>query len=289
MKSNFAASVILYHPQIEDIANISTYCTKVDKVYIYDNTEDKSNENLFSEMDNVSYFWDGENKGLSVRLNAACNRAISDGFDYLLTMDQDSSFLEENLDCYFNDILNFSNKESVAIYGLVYDKENIAVKRDEVSFIKKDHLITSASVVNLKLFTIIGGFDENLFIDGVDIDYCFAALVKGFDNIEFQNNFFKHSLGEPKRKGSITSFYLYKKNVMIHPPVRVYYMKRNMLYLEAKYGDVLPEIIATQKKAYQRHIKRCVKYSDSFFKTLYMLNLAESDFKNKIMGKITLK
>jgi len=40
--------------------------------------------------------------------------------------------------------------------------------------------------MNLKAFSIIGGFDENLFIDGVDIDYCYAAMTKGFNNIIFK-------------------------------------------------------------------------------------------------------
>jgi len=113
----------------EDIANILTYINKVKKVYVFDNTEGKSNENLFQNFENVSYFWDNENKGLSIRLNEACKKAIEDGFEYLLTMDQDSSFLEENLEVYFKDILNFSNKEQVAIYNLEYDKEYLSVKK----------------------------------------------------------------------------------------------------------------------------------------------------------------
>jgi rhamnosyltransferase len=285
MKNNFAACVILYNPKEEDISNILTYINKVKTVYIFDNTEGKSNENLFQNFENASYFWDNENKGIAIRLNEGCKKAIENGFEYLLTMDQDSSFLEENLDVYFKDILNFSNKEQVAIYNLEYDKEYLSVKKDQVIFEKKDHLITSASVMNLKLFSNIGGFDENLFIDGVDIDYCYAAMAKGFDNIQFKNNYFKHSLGEPVRKGSVTSLYLIKKNVRIHSAIRVYYMKRNMLYLEEKYGAIFPEFIDKQKKIYKRHIKRCIKYSDTFLKVIQYRNKAIADFKNKKMGK----
>lgn len=288
MKNNFAACVILYNPKQEDIANILTYVNKVKKVYVFDNTEGKSNENLFQNFENVSYFWDNENKGIAVRLNEGCKKAIAENFEYLLTMDQDSSFLEENIDQYFNDILNFKEKEKVAVYGLEYDKEYINVLKDQISFEKKDHLITSASVMNLKLYKIIDGFDENLFIDGVDIDYCYAAMSKGFDNIEFKNNYFKHSLGESIRKGSVTSFYLIKKNVRIHSAIRVYYMKRNMLYLEEKYGVIFPDFIKKQKKIYKRHIKRCIKYSDSFFTVLKYRNRAIIDFKHKKMGKFSL-
>jgi rhamnosyltransferase len=283
MKNHFAACVILYNPSEDDFKNIDTYIDKVSKLYIYDNTETKSNESIFKNYQNVHYFWNAENKGLSICLNQACEKALNDNFNYLLTMDQDSSFLEENIDQFFSDILSFPDKEKVAVYGLEYDKDYKSLGK--VIFNKKDHLITSASVINLKLFNEIGGFDVNLFIDGVDIDYCYAAMTKGFYNIQFKNNYFKHSLGEPVRKGSVTSFYLIKKNVRIHSPIRVYYIKRNMLYLEEKYGTIFPKFIKEQAHIYKRHLKRCIKYSDDIFKVLEYRKKAINDFKNKKMGK----
>jgi rhamnosyltransferase len=284
MKSNFAACVILYHPKKEDIANISTYSTKVEKVYILDNTEEKSNENLYIGMENVSYFWDGENKGLSVRLNEACKKAIADNFDYLLTMDQDSSFLEENIDRYFKDILNFKGKEKVAVYGLEYSENDINDTTE--NYIEVDHLITSASVINLQLYTEIGGFDENLFIDGVDIDYCYSALSKGFKNIKFARNFFNHSLGVRSRRGSIFTLYLIKKNVSVHSSLRVYYMYRNMLYIKNKYENVIPDIIKKFVKNQKHQVNKNIKYSNEFFTVLKYKRKAISDFNNKKMGKL---
>ena len=284
MKRNFAACVILYHPKKEDIANLFTYCSKVEKVYILDNTEGKSNENLFIGMDNVSYFWDGENKGLSIRLNAACQKAIADKFDYLLTMDQDSSFLEENIDHYFKAILNFEEKEKVAVYGLEYSKNDINDTTE--NYLEVDHLITSASVMNLKLYNKIGGFDENLFIDGVDIDYCFSALTKGFKNIKFARNFFNHSLGVRTRRGSIFTLYLIKKNVSVHSPLRVYYMCRNMLYIKNKYENVIPDIIKEFVKNQKHQINKNIKYSNEIFTVLKYKRKAGDDFNNNKMGKI---
>ena len=213
MSTNFAACVILYNPKKDDINNISTYANKVKKVYVFDNTEGNSNESFFKGIENVSYFWDNENKGISIRLNEACQKAIEENFEYLMTMDQDSSFCEKNIDCYFNDILNFKVKEKVAVYGLEYSIKDINDKTPTYSEV--EHLITSASVLNLKLYTEIGGFDENLFIDGVDIDYCYAALSKGFKNIKFGRNYFNHSLGEPVRRGTIYTLFLFKKNKTI--------------------------------------------------------------------------
>ena len=286
MSTNFAACVILYNPKKDDINNISTYANKVKKVYVFDNTEGNSNESFFKGIENVSYFWDNENKGISIRLNEACQKAIEENFEYLMTMDQDSSFCEKNIDCYFNDILNFKVKEKVAVYGLEYSIKDINDKTPTYSEV--EHLITSASVLNLKLYTEIGGFDENLFIDGVDIDYCYAALSKGFKNIKFGRNYFNHSLGEPVRRGTIYTLFLFKKNKTIHSPLRIYYMYRNMLYLESKYKTILPETVTKLVKNYKHHIKKSIKYSINIFTVLRFKRRAIKDFKTNKMGKIEM-
>lgn len=284
MSTNFAACVILYNPKKEDISNISTYANKVKKIYVFDNTEGNSNESFFKDIENISYFWDNENKGISIRLNEACQKAIDEDFEYLMTMDQDSSFLEENIDRYFTEILDFKEKEKVAVYGLEYSVNDINDKT--LTYHEVDHLITSASVLNLKLFHDIGGFDENLFIDGVDIDYCYAALSKGYKNIKFGRNYFNHSLGIKSKRRSVFTLFLIKKNVSIHSSLRVYYMCRNMLYISNKYIKLIPEVIEKYVKNQKHQINKNIKYSDEFFTVLKYKKKAISDFKNNRMGKL---
>lgn len=288
MKANFAGCVILYNPEKEDIANILTYVNHVKKLYVFDNTESNSNQDRFEGIENIAYFWDGVNKGLSVRLNEACQKAIDDNFDFLLTMDQDSSFLEKNIAVYFNQALHYKEKDNVAVYGLEYKYAHQKVAEDLICVEKKDHVITSASLINLKLYDSIGGFDENLFIDGVDIDYCYAALVKGYEIIQFKNNYFKHSLGEPVKRRSIFTFFLLKKINNIHSPLRIYYMHRNRLYLEQKYKAKLPKVVIGMVKNYKHNIAKSIKHSENIFLALRFKRKAENDFKSNRMGKIQL-
>ena len=283
MKNNFAGCVILYNATEDEIKNIETYSSKVNTLYVYDNTETKSNEHYFKQYSNVNYFWDNENKGIATRLNQACVQAINDGYNYMLSMDQDSSFKEENIDQYFNAILNFKEKEKVAVYGLEYVKKDINEKTHEYSEV--DHLITSASVINLNLFYTIGKFDENLFIDGVDIDYCYAALLKDFKNIKFGKIYFNHYLGSFAIRGSIFSLYLFKKKMSIHSSLRIYYMYRNMLYIEKKHKRRLPNLINKFVKNQKYHINKNIKYSHEFFTVLKFKRKAILDFKNNQMGK----
>ena len=284
MLKKIAGCVILYNPEKSDLENIKTYVSKVEQLYVFDNTEGKSNKDFFKNYENVQYFSDAENQGLPKRLNAACKIAINEGFDFLLTMDQDSSFDNKNIDLYFENVASFKEKEKVAVFGLEYNLNDL--KKEIPNFIEIDHVITSAAIMNLSLFYEIGGFDENLFIDCVDIDYCYAELSKGLKTIKFTNLFFNHSLGETHRRGSVTSLYLFKKNVTIHSPLRLYYIYRNLLYLEAKHKNNLPEIVIKLKKNYKRHLKRSLKYSEKFFQACKYIVQAKRDFRTNKMGKI---
>lgn len=284
-----AACVILYHPTEEDLQNISTYLSKVDKLYIYDNTDNKNitfPPFLNEYKDKIIYFSDLKNKGISTRLNQACLQAILDGYDLLLTMDQDSSFLEEKLELYLKTVSNYTEIANIAQFGLQYTDQEIKIDNQNIEAIEDYSLITSASIIVLKNFNKIGGFDENLFTDGVDFDYCLAAKEKGLKCILFKNLFFNHSVGAKIKRRSLKTFYLLKKEKYLCSPIRIYYMVRNTLYLQSKYETIFPKYIAKLVKTNKTSITTNRNYSKNIFEFYKYKRKAISDFKNKKMGKI---
>jgi len=280
-----AACVILYNPTITDVTNMFTYTDNVGKLYIMDNSEKDSHENLLHNIHNYEYFYKAENFGIAHQLNNACKKAIEDGFDLLLTMDQDSFFSDTNLKNYIDQVSKFETIDSVATFGLEYNSNDLDLVK---KYIEVDHVITSGCIVNLKLFEKIGGFDDNLFIDYVDTEYCYNALSKGYTNIRFTNVLLNHSLGEIKKRKALSSFYLKSKRRTIHSNIRIYYMWRNLLYMEKKYGKLFPKYIQTLKKRQKKYIFRCINYSDNAWEAIKMYLKATKDFKNNKMGKIKL-
>ena len=283
-----AACVILYHPKKKDLNNILSYLPLVDKLYVYDNSENANNILAFDDDEKICYMSDSENKGLSIRLNHACNLALTDGFEYLLTMDQDSYFIKDNFIQYLKDIDNFSNVNQVGSFGLEFSSESKIADANTIFTQEVTFLITSGSVINLVNYQKIGGFDENLFIDGVDYDFCFATLKVGLKCICFKNNFFNHSIGEKTKSASIKTLYLIKKEKQLHSPIRIYYIQRNMLYLQKKYGTLFPEIIQKMTKRYKSQIYSNLLYSRKVFAILRFILKAKNDFKRNKMGKIEL-
>lgn len=273
--------VILYHPTLEVIDNIASYLPFIEKLYVMDNTEPASRIDLSILGDKICVIADGENKGISARLNQAAALAIQEDAKWLLTMDQDSFFENGMVECYFSCVEKYNDKRQVAMFGVEYEKKTVLTSN--CNFKETDNLITSGSLVNLELFAKLKGFDENLFIDEVDAEYCFKANINGFKTLKVENVFLNHSLGTVFEHRSFKSFK--KTPRTLHSPTRIYYMVRNYLYVADKYGKDLPESFPYRKSTILNRIKNNFLYGKERLRLLRYIALAYSHYKKRNMGK----
>lgn len=280
---DIAAVIIVYHPGKSIIENILSYSTFTKQVYVMDNSESGSPE-FTQEINNLSncvYINSGENKGIPERLNQASKLAKQAGFSWLLTMDQDSFFTRTNMIAYQSCFITYPGKNTVAMFGVQF--ENPTLLSDTCSTEKTDRLITSGSIVNLDLLDAIGGFDEKLFIDEADTEYCYKAILKGYDIVQFKNIFLEHNLGKTSYHRSFKDFS--KTPRTIHSPFRLYYMTRNFLYLRSKYEKQLPDSVAKSKQALFNKIKNNLLYNKNRFQVIKYIVTGFFDYKKNKMGK----
>lgn len=221
-----AGVVILYHPDEKVVFNIFSYLDGLDILYVIDNTEDPAKyvaEQLKGHS-NVEYIAFGENKGISYALNYVIARCPQ--YEYLLTMDQDSSFVPGDIEKYKTKV-NLLRDPEIAVYGVRFGDEQDEEKPDK--YVKA--VITSGSIINLNLAKKLGGFDEKLFIDCVDSSYCYNAAEHGYKILEMGDIILNHRLGEPTVRRFLWK--KYKRNE--HNAIRTYYITRNNIYLVKKY------------------------------------------------------
>lgn len=279
-----AAAVILFYPDKRTIDNILSYSSFVNTLYALDNSENPSFEiiELIKRIPNCLYIHSGENEGIAKRLNQACQLAIEDGFKWLLTMDQDSSFSENSISAYTTCLQELANKEQIAMAGV----EIIKKETEEINCgcTEVTSLITSGSVINLTLSNEIGSFDEALFIDQVDLEYCYRAILKGYKVTQFTNIFLEHSLGVSSVHRSLKNF----KNTYrsLHSPVRIYYITRNYLYIRSKYTKNFREEVSKTKKDLLIRLKNNLLYGKERVAVIKYFLKGIIDFKRKKMGKL---
>lgn len=258
-----AGSVILYNPDSSVINNINSYIEMLSVLYVIDNSKE-SNEFILAELKNnnkVKITKNNENLGVATGLNIAARMALLDNYDWLLTMDQDSSFSNDNILKFSNYFDQFNADSSIGIMC-----PNTEINNNMPDIIENEHAITSGSIINLKVFDKVGGFDDYLFIDEVDADFSYKVNMNGYKVLKFPNIHMNHKLGESKLLGYFN--YFFKKERTIHNSFRIYYMVRNYFIIRSRYIKTFPEIYKFRDQDFKIMIKNNLLFSKHFFKTL---------------------
>lgn len=271
--------VVWYNPTKENLKNIESYIYDLNKLYIIDN----SIEDNFKKIEvksflknKIEYISLKKNMGIAVALNIGLEKAKENKAEFLLTLDQDSSFYNDRMLSKYLELIK-NDKERSALYGVRLEGE----KKLKMSsaFIEVDKLITSGMIINLEKVKKVGKFKEEFFIDEVDIEYCYRVLKSG-EKIKKANDIvLRHKIGDTK----VYSIFGKKiTKVTHHNYIRRYYLIRNKLYMAKLFPD--------EAKAYRRRIRREIKNIIFFEKDklvkLKMCWLAYKDFKNEKMGEI---
>jgi rhamnosyltransferase len=237
IKYKIAGVVVLYHPDKYFNENINSYIDDIDVLFAIDNTEmplPQVKEQLSN--DKIIYITNNDNLGVAKALNDAAMLAIKHGYDFLLTMDQDSKATPGMIAHMLQSLTN-NSLQAIGILSphhlMNHLKESTAAPN-----MCKDVLttMTSGNLLNLAAFKQTGPFTEKLFIDAVDFDYCLRLNIKGFRAVEVIDAKLIHRLGKVT-KHSLFGRELYTSH---HPAVRRYYMTRNYLYIIHTYKTQYP-------------------------------------------------
>lgn len=237
-----SAVVVWFNPDEKCIKNLNSYRPYVECIYVVDNS-DADNSSMLVGISNVVYIPNLENKGIAAALNTGCSAALKDGFDWCMTMDQDSSWEKDALEKYLalvkensNDSMNVSFAPSArspafrSIYGDIRHFLSKTLKRRKkllvpaCEMLSCDRVITSGNVINLSAWEKVGKFYEPFFIDEVDHEFCYRLKENGFSIIKFPQVQMNHILGVPRKT--------FWPVVTFHRKKRLYYIHRNCSYLK---------------------------------------------------------
>ena len=172
--SKYIAAIILYNPNINQLQKCLTpIANNVDLLYFIDNASKNEFEinEFIKKYSNAQIIRNNENQGLSKPFNKLLKYSKEHNFSHLLLLDQDSepssNFIEE--------LKKHTNKNFVCSTPLLihkspdYQKAYGSTPQGETEIIKES--INSGTLINLKELPESISFDENLFIDWIDIDF----------------------------------------------------------------------------------------------------------------------
>ncbi|MDB6353565.1 glycosyltransferase [Trichococcus sp. K1Tr] len=283
----YAGVVVLYNPDIDVEANINTYINEIDKLYIIDNSEHEQKaiiQNIINNEKSIYVNLDG-NKGLGYALNVGCRMAVEDGFNYVLTMDQDSKFENNGVKTIVDFIEKSHEHYSIVCPNVKSVYSEYETNQEKVAYTLigenlneiRNWVMTSGSMMFLEDYMGVNGFDDEMFIAHLDIDLGIKLYLNNKKIIMLGNSVIIQRFGN-----SIPKKILWKT---VHPsfaaPVRTYYLFRNQKYLERKYGKGMKKIINVHL---YKFIIKIMIFEDRKIEKMKMAIRGIIDAKKKKMG-----
>ena len=254
-KTRVFSITVAFNPAPMRLAEqIAALRTQVDEIIVMDNGSVPSVTSLFarpeiaalvSEKLPINFIVLEENLGVASGFNIGIEASRKRGAEFVLLLDQDSipaTDMVTRLLAGYQQAASESAANTVAAVGprIVDSRDKHDYPFIRLGWIRNQHLrctssqqktiacdflISSGALIPVGAFDKIGKFDDALFIDSVDLEWCCRARARQFSLYGVCNAELDHRLGDERH------LVLNQKNVVVHSPVRIYYQTRNRIAL----------------------------------------------------------
>ncbi|MBG6079398.1 glycosyltransferase family 2 protein [Rubrivivax gelatinosus] len=225
--------IVTYHPTAQVLERLTETLLAVGvQVIVVDNTPGG-----FTTPAGCTGISMGGNAGIAKAQNEGVQRALAAGAEAILFFDQDSTIhdrlvadLTKHLDVTRPGVigpLHFDERQGFECPNYVlnrwgYPRQVVSAGRRAPYPV--DSRISSGSLITAPTFATAGPFDEALFLDYVDIEWCLRARARQVPILINPSVEMRHTIGDKAvQTGPL--------KVFIDGPVRSYYRMRNALLL----------------------------------------------------------
>jgi rhamnosyltransferase len=193
------------------------------------------------QLAGVHLIRNGKNIGIAAALNVGVRHALRAGCQWVATFDQDSTVTPR----YFEGLLGAcvacraSGEVGMIVPGCWFSRAVHVPKPGspsdpDCSFVRV--AANSGNLVRADVFSTVGFYDEAMFIDYVDVDFCLRLQKKGFKILAARRVALRHELGSAQTRTLLG----YRISFRVHVDWRYYYIMRNRLVLYRRYWSAFP-------------------------------------------------
>ncbi|WP_207431161.1 glycosyltransferase [Sabulibacter ruber] len=261
---------------------MASYLPEVAVLYCIDNSEHRNYTVANQIMSNpkVRYLFNNGNQGLAAALNKGASLALEDGFQWLLTMDQDSRAHKDMLPIMRKALVEetYSPVGILAPFQLDKDNQHQVVK-EKVQRVKA--VMTSGNLLNLEAFSRVGPFRAEFFIDYLDYEFCLRLKMHGYSILRVNKAILFHNVGDI----TLNYFLGVRITASNHSPLRRYYITRNRLQVMNIYKKQFPSYVKRDLFNMLKDVVRIMLFEKEKLKKLLYIGYGIRDFRNKRFGK----
>jgi rhamnosyltransferase len=240
-----SAVVVTFFPDAGFPERLAKIAAQVSRVIVVDNgTAGESLEHLeraLRDRLDIVCVRNHENLGVAAALNQGIRRALTDekGCSWIVTFDQDSLPIGDMVETMLTVWKSHPHPERLMVGGprtTFVDSTSLPDLTGSSPWCEVTHVITSGSLIPRRAFELAGYFNEGLFIDYVDIEFCLRLKTLGYEVIGVQTAEILHHMGQLEER----LVWGKKVHPTHHPPLRRYYQFRNAMLLHRQYRRSQP-------------------------------------------------
>jgi len=279
-----AGVVVLYNPNETVLKTIQSYLPALEMLFVVDNSDQKNDElaNRIQKLPHTTYIDNQGNQGIAHALNVGAQLAITKKYQWLLTMDQDSTASPGMLEL----MCAFIANHPVEKVGILSPFHSLNGEKppthSEVETVLTT--MTSGNLLNLSAYQAVGPFEEKLFIDYVDHEYCLRLHRHGYAIMQLNTAILQHQLGN-FQESTVAGHTVGYTN---HNHVRRYYITRNRLYVANKYKD-FATFSEREKREFWLEIRKILLFERDKYRKLQSIAKGYRDYKRGTFGKISTR
>lgn len=245
MAGGVCATIVTWRPDPALLAQVvAAIAPQVDEVVLFDNGSDGAALDALralAEAQGCTLLCSADNVGLAAGFNRGIAHARDRGHGFALLLDQDSVAGDGMVAALLAAHASLSATAKVGAVGPCFHdpRSGLPAPFVRIGFpfnhklsgaagehVDCDFLISSGCMIPLPVLDEVGGMDESLFIDNVDLDWSFRARHAGYRLFGVCDARMQHSIGDrllPSR--------WVPTGVLVHGPARLYYIMRNRVLL----------------------------------------------------------
>lgn len=241
-----SAIIVTFNPDMKLLLQqYKSVCSQVNYIVYVDNGSSnfyeykKAIEEVTLVSNDIRFIRNEHNMGLGYAHNQGIRMAKELKAQAVLILDHDSVLRSE-----FVKSLLFAMKKllaenvKLAAVGPIYinekTKEQYPITRYWGPFVKRlkpekqlveaSVLISSGTLIPINILDIVGGMDENLFVDYIDIEWSYRVRSMGYKLYVVPSAIMNHQIGDKRIP-------VFGRMVSMHSPLRRYYLSRNSIYM----------------------------------------------------------
>ncbi|HAU41290.1 MAG TPA: L-rhamnosyltransferase, partial [Gammaproteobacteria bacterium] len=244
-----AAVVTTYQPDLQTLeAQFARLDGQVDSLLVIDNGSADAQQvaELVARYPSARFIGATENRGLGWAHNKGLKRALDEGADAVLLLDQDSLPSKGMVDA-LRVALKKQRQQGVQTaavgarylgtdqghpsyfvqFGRLHFRRCFCSSTSASRLIRADMLISSGTLFAREALEAVGLMDEGLFIDHLDTEWFLRAGARGWQSFGVCDALMDHGLGDRTVRVWLGRW----RYLPVHKPFRYYYVYRNSLLL----------------------------------------------------------